>query len=69
MKVITFECPEGTSITRILGMLWLMYLQAHGDLDYDEEELRTQYRLDDNEVLIFGQLMGEIAKSAGKVPN
>jgi hypothetical protein len=69
MKIITFECPEGTkrfTFTTLLGKLWLDYLISQGEYTPDASE---QFRLTEEEVLLYGQLMGEIAKSEGKEPN
>jgi hypothetical protein len=77
MKVITFTVPESKTVddpkhpfTRILAMMWLNYLISQGEVDIAPEKRRTsEYRMSEEQVFLFGQLMGELGKSEGKVPN
>lgn len=74
MKVITFTVPEENTVddpkhpfTRILAMMWLNYLISQGEMDITMAKRRTsEYRLSNEQVSLFGQLMGEISKSEEK---
>jgi len=77
MKILTFTVPEGKTVddpkhpfTRILAMMWLNYLISQGEMDIPPEKRRTsEYRLSEEQVFLFGQLMGELSKSEDLTPS
>ena len=73
MKIVTFDCPEGpnkNAMTRILGKLWINYLISQNEIDIDPKKREQEdYRLSDEETYLYGQLMGEIAKSEDHTPS